>query len=73
MQANLDYTVRPCQIGILLSVRVRVGFRVLSPITSLLVKLYCIIPKFRDSEKYNYTLTKTININVLPFTYLCEY
>jgi len=31
--------VRPCQIGILLSVRVRVGFRVLSPIkTSLLVK-----------------------------------
>jgi len=28
---------------------------------------------FHDSEKYNYIKTKTINIHVLPSTYLCEY
>jgi len=43
--------IRPCQIGILLSVRVRVGFRVLSPITNLIVKFSYIILMFRYSEK----------------------
>ena len=50
--STCDYKKRPCQIGIMLSVRVRVGFRVLSPIkkTNLLVKFSYIIPMFRDSE-----------------------
>jgi len=45
---------RPCQIEILLSVRVRVCFRVLNPIkktTNVFVKFSKIIPMFRDSEK----------------------
>jgi len=48
-------TLRPCQIGIMLSVRVRVGFRVLSPIkkTNLLVKFSYIFPMFWNSEKNN--------------------
>ena len=64
-------SIRPCQIGILLSVRVRVGLGVLNPIKQqiLSVKFPSIISIFRDSEKYNYTKTKTINIHVLPSTY----
>ena len=47
-----DCMLRPCQIGILLSVRMRVGFRVLSLIkTNLLVIFSYVIPMFRDSEK----------------------
>ena len=65
---DYELTVRPYQIGIMLSVRVRVGSRVLRPIkkkTNLLVKFSYIILMFWDSEKNNYTLTKTININLL--------
>ena len=52
----------------------RVGFRVLSPIKNKIVgeifEYNSDVPGFR---KNNYTLTKTINIHVLPSTYLCEY
>ena len=67
--------IRPCQIGILLSVRVRVGFRVLNPIKNKFVGDNFLnnsdVPGFRN--KYYYTIIKTINIHVLPNTYLCEY
>ena len=45
--------IGPCQIGILLSVRVRVGLGVLNPIKKqiLSVKFSSIISMFRDSEK----------------------
>jgi len=51
--------IRPCQIGILLSVRVRVGLRVLNPIKKQILLLKCssIISMFRDSEK-NITILK---------------
>jgi len=59
----------------MLSVRVRVDFRVLNPIKNIFVVEILInnfdVPGFR--KKYNYTKTKTINIHVLPSTYLCEY
>jgi len=43
----------PCQIGIMLSVHVRVGLRVLNPIKKqiLLLKFSSIISMFWDSEK----------------------
>ena len=64
------HDIRPCQIGFLLSVRVRVGFRVLNPIkkTILLVKFSLKLQCSGIQKKYNYTKTKTINIHVLPST-----
>ena len=65
--------IRPRQIGILLSVRVRVGFRVLNPIKNCFVGENLNnsdVPGFRN--KYNYTIIKTLNMHVLPNTYLCE-
>jgi len=62
-----------CQIGILLSVRVRVGFRVLNK------KQFCwwyFLKLCRCSgiqRKLYYSKSRTINIHVLPSTYLCEY
>ena len=52
--SDQDLYIRPCQIGILLSVRVRVGFRVLCLIkkkTNLLVIFSYIISIFQDLEK----------------------
>jgi len=71
---TLNYK-KPCQIGFLLSVRVRVGFRVLNPIKNKFVDDIFLnnseVPGFR--KKCHYTIIKTINIYVIPSTYLCEY
>jgi len=71
------YAIRPCQIGFLLSVRVRVGLRVLNPIKKQNKFVDGIflnnfeVPGWR--KKCNYTIIKTINIYVIPSTYLYEY
>jgi len=65
--------LRPCQIGFLLSVRVRVGFRALNPITKIVVDIFLNNSEVTGLNFFNYTIIKTINIYVIPITYLCEY
>jgi len=58
----------------MLSVRVRVGFRVLNPIKNKFIgEIFWNNLDVPGLKKYTYTKIKTLNIYVLQSTKLCEY